>query len=132
MNLIAIDIIIPSFSKIIYLPGIEIFCAHRNFTENMSSGEISVINLREITSGEGVEEGNKRENENGLAPKHVCKVLCSSSLGIISYCIIFIIPWTTIPRTNSIIYQSHWMEVILPVTSVSVAVVGTIHLQLVI
>ena len=26
----------------------------------------------------------------------------------------FSIPWTVIPRTNSIIYQSHWMEILFP------------------
>ena len=40
-----------------------------------------------------------------------------SCLAIIAFCVFFAILWTIIPRTNSIIYQSYWMEVYLPVCS---------------
>ena len=36
------------------------------------------------------------------------------SIGIIAASVVWAIPWTTIPRTNSIIYQSWWMEILLP------------------
>ena len=36
------------------------------------------------------------------------------SIGIIAACILCVVPWTTIPRTNSILYQSWWMEMCLP------------------
>ena len=41
-----------------------------------------------------------------------------SSLMIVAFCLLFALPWTTIPRTNSMLYQSYWMEVILPIASV--------------
>ena len=40
------------------------------------------------------------------------------SIAIIAASIVCSIPWTTIPRTNSIIYQSRWMEILLPLASV--------------
>lgn len=41
-----------------------------------------------------------------LTPKDVWKVLGLSFFGIIAVSVIFAVPWTTIPRTDSIIYQS--------------------------
>lgn len=39
------------------------------------------------------------------------------SIGIIAVCVVCAIPWTTIPRSNSMIHQSRWMELILPTGS---------------
>ena len=36
------------------------------------------------------------------------------SIGIILACVVIAIPWTIIPRTNSIIYQSWWIEALFP------------------
>ena len=36
------------------------------------------------------------------------------SFGIIAASVLFAIPWTTIPRIDSIIYQSYWWEKIIP------------------
>ena len=36
------------------------------------------------------------------------------SIGIVSGCAVLSIPWTTIPRSNSIIHQSRWIEASLP------------------
>ena len=46
------------------------------------------------------------------------------------FCIFFAIPWTVIPRTNSIIYQAHWMEVLLPVSSSFILSAGSFLLDL--
>ena len=40
----------------------------------------------------------------------------------------FTIPWTTIPRTNSMIYQSHWMEAIFPALTFKFLLSG-VHLS---
>ena len=43
---------------------------------------------------------------------------------IILVSILFVIPWTTIPRTNSIIYQAYWLELLLPAASISILDAG--------
>ena len=40
-------------------------------------------------------------------------------IGIIAACILCVVPWISIPRTNSILYQSWWMEICLPLACVS-------------
>ena len=40
------------------------------------------------------------------------------SIGIIAACILCAVPWTSIPRTNSILYQSWWMEICFPTACV--------------
>ena len=35
-------------------------------------------------------------------------------IGIVAASVLCAVPWTTIPRTNSIIHQSCWMELLLP------------------
>ena len=47
-----------------------------------------------------------------------------STIGIIAVAVVFVVPWTTIPQTNSIIYQSSWIEAFLPFTTVWIALVG--------
>ena len=78
----------------------------------MNTDSISVISLPDVHSGEEVEGSQLKRND--LVPKDVGKVLGFSSLGMIAFCLLFAIPWTMIPRTNSMIYQSHWMEAIFP------------------
>ena len=62
--------------------------------------------------------------------KDVFKALLSC-LAIIAFCVFFAILWTIIPRTNSIIYQSYWMEVYLPVCSSFMLSAGTYLLDLI-
>ena len=54
------------------------------------------------------EEQNSKEIFNDIIKAIVL------SIGIISACVVIAIPWTIIPRTNSIIYQSSWMEALFP------------------
>ena len=54
-------------------------------------------------------------NDSKSAIKDVVKALGISLFGIIAFSVIFAMPWTTIPRTDSIVYQSYWMEILLPV-----------------
>ena len=53
-----------------------------------------------------LDEEDKKE-ENMFSVNDVFKALGHSIFGIIGFCVLFAVPWTTIPRTNSIIYQSH-------------------------
>ena len=82
----------------------------------MSSDKISVISIQEIDCEEE-EEGKEGKNESKWMSNAIVKSLGFLLFGIIGLGLLFAIPWTTIPRTNSIIYQSYWMEALLPAAS---------------
>ena len=94
----------------------------------MGRDEISVISVQVVQCEEEREKTEKTESK--LVPKVDYKSLSISLFGIIAFCVLFIIPWTTIPRSNSIIHQSHWMEAILPATTVFFVVAGVMYLSL--
>ena len=54
-----------------------------------------------------------------------------SFLGIIAFCILFAIPYTIIPRHNSIVDQSYWIEVLLPVYLSFLLSAGSILLDMI-
>ena len=74
-------------------------------------------------------EADSKPIENESAPKIVAKIFVFSILTV-AVSIIFVLPWTTIPRTNSIIFQSSWMEVFLPTLSNLIITSGTDLLNL--
>ena len=65
------------------------------------------------------------------ALKDACKSLLVA-VGILAICIIFIIPLTIIPRTDSIAYQSYWMEIVLAFASpyIGVGLCETLNLTI--
>ena len=79
----------------------------------MKSDSISVINVEALNGNEESEEESTNDSKSAI--KDVVKALGISLFGIIASSVIFAMPWTTIPRTDSIIYQSYWMEILLPV-----------------
>ena len=92
----------------------------------MNTDKISVISVQEI-SCEGKEQD---ENDQNKSYVNVPKTLVVSILGIITTSIIFLIPWTIIPRSNSIVYQSHWMEINLPLLANWILIAGVDILNL--
>ena len=94
----------------------------------MNSVNIAVISVDETDCDDGTKK--KRNKGNKLAPKDICRVLCLSLFGIVAFCVVFSLPWTTIPRTNSIIFQSSWFEVLLPNASVFIISAGNVFLDL--
>ena len=54
------------------------------------------------------------------------------SIGILVACVLIPMPWTTVPRTNSILHQTWWMEVTLPSASYFLLHTGGIVLNLVV
>ena len=74
-----------------------------------------------------VENGEKPENSFGS--KDTCKALALLFLTIV-VTLVFNIPWTLIPRTNSIIYQNHWFEMALFTPIYWILVTGTDMLNL--
>ena len=89
---------------------------------------ITVISIKENTSD--VETKEARKNDNKLALNVLFEALGISAFGIIGFSLLFIVPWTTVPRTDSIIYQSHWMEVLLPWATTLLLLTGTQVLEL--
>ena len=94
----------------------------------MNSDEISITTVQNI-SEEEEKNGSIITNINNVL-KDVCTAICISVFGIIAFCALFCIPWTMIPRTNSIIYQTYWMEAILPMASNILLMAGAYNLNL--
>ena len=94
----------------------------------MIPDEISVISCQEINC----DDANKQVilANSKLELKYACKSLVILIFGVIGISVLFNIPWTTIPRTNSIIYQSHWMEMLFPAAINTLLVAGVRFLQL--
>ena len=93
----------------------------------MNPGVISVISVEEVNCNEAKRNA---EINSKSAGKDVLQALFTSVFGIITVAVFFIFPWTSIPRTDSIIYQSYWMEANLPCATNSLLVAGVRFLQL--
>ena len=89
----------------------------------------SVKSVQEISLEENEIENRKKESKSALSC--VFEALGISAFGIIGFCLLFSLPWTTVPRTDSIIYQSHWMELLLPLATVPTLVAGILFLELI-
>ena len=76
---------------------------------------VSVIQVQEINNDERVLEN--REIDSKLAIINTCRTISTSAIKILLFSVLFSVPWTVIPRTNSITYQSHWWEIIIPMTT---------------
>ena len=95
----------------------------------MSFDQVSIINMRHGNREKDIDDNNDVKKTN-VDPKEMFKVLGFSILGIIGLCLLFTIPWIIIPRTNSILYQSAWMEVTVPMTINFVLLTGNEVLNL--
>ena len=76
---------------------------------------ISVIRVQGINNDETV-VGN-RQVDSKFTIINSFKTISTSAIKILLFSVLFTIPWTVIPRTNSITYQSNWWEVIIPMTT---------------
>ena len=76
----------------------------------MLEDAISVIAVDDSYFNEDSKENNNsldnRSKVNNINHWNILHIF-----SILSVCIVFASPWTLIPRTNSIFYQSHWLEV---------------------
>ena len=97
--------------------------------QKMSINQVSVICIREIHNDETTNEIN-REKDTKLNFKEFFKVIVFSSIGIVGTSVLFTFPWIIIPRANSIIYQSAWMEIQFPLVFNYVLVTGNEVLNL--
>ena len=71
--------------------------------------KISVISIEYVTQNESKIERSRIKEEiqgyKGTSAWNMCHVF-----SVLSICVIFAVPVTLIPRTNSIFYQSNWYE----------------------
>ena len=74
------------------------------------------ISFIDIPASPDNNEDEKYTMRNDFGTKNFLRSLIQS-VGVIAICVLFIIPWTTIPRTDSIVYQSYWWELCLPTAS---------------
>ena len=88
----------------------------------------SILSVNDTPINDKIETDSKHK-ANESAPKIIAKIFVFS-ISTVAVSIIFVLPWTTIPRTNSIIYQSSWMEVFLPTLSNLIIGSGTDLLNL--
>ena len=111
----------------------------------MNSNKISVIGSYKVTSNHQRTEEllNEAKNLDRKVFKDVIEMVLRryfeifkdnvgvSLLGIISFCAICVIPWTIIPRTDAIMYQSNWMETMLPTVTLMLLVSGSRFIALI-
>ena len=87
---------------------------------------ISVISVNgELDSNENHMVTEQEES----ALKCICKII-TCTIATVGLSVLAMVPWTTIPRTNSIIYQSYWMEILLPSVCLSMLLAGSDMLNL--
>ena len=98
---------------------------HGDKNNEILDKSIFIIDTRDVSCDEHINQQYSQSER--FSTKDAFKFL-SLSVGIIGLCVLFIIPWTTIPRTDSIVYQSHWAEIILP-SATSYALTAAADLQ---
>ena len=76
------------------------------------SNSISVVSIHSMPCNEDTEKATEKQ-ENGEPPIGACKMLFLL-LGTVALSVVFVVPFTIIPRKNSIVYQANWMEICLP------------------
>ena len=102
------------------------------FFENIGTDKISVISeesVREFANHEKTEENSMNNSKSALAK--IFESIGISVFGIIGLNLVCIFPWTSVPRTDSIIYQSHWMELLLPTAIIVMISSGSTILDLI-
>ena len=88
------------------------------------------VSIFTIEDSHGSKERDKNMNDGKTFNLRSVYTAILSFIKITIFCILFAIPWTTIPRTNSIIHQAHWIEVLLPVSSSFILSAGSFLLDL--
>ena len=83
-------------------------------------GDTSAVRAFETSANDEIQESSENESKSNTIENTVSKTIRKivfHSIAVVGISILFVAPWTTIPRTNSIIYQSYWMEVLIPSTT---------------
>ena len=89
---------------------------------------ISIIRVKDESSTTETSR-NEVSKDDGNALRSIYKIALIT-LGTITLSSLSVVPWTMIPRTNSIIFQSSWMELMLPFACISILYAATDMLNL--
>ena len=81
----------------------------------VNSNVIENISIISLSSQKNMNQNQKNviNEDNETFFKCICKIAIFM-IGTVGLSVFAVVPWTTIPRTNSIIFQSSWMEILLP------------------
>ena len=75
----------------------------------MDEDKISVISVEDISSSTNQEDNSKTkkaiQGDREISAWNLCHVF-----SVLTVSVVFLVPLTLIPRTNSIFYQSKWYE----------------------
>ena len=99
-----------------------------NKVQEVIYDSITSIEILDLSCDEKIE---KFEETKQFTTKDALK-LTFMFIGIIGICVLFIIPWTMIPRTDSIVYQSHGLEICLPLVTLWILTAAANMLDLII
>ena len=92
---------------------------------------IEVVSVSEISSHVETEDSNKTEN-NTTKKRDFSFCYGLHIVSILAFCAVFLIPFSSLPRINSIIYQEYWIEFNLPVAIFMILMTGNDLLNLII
>ena len=81
----------------------------------MNEDEISVISLPSTSSNKDETKKGIETQRDGIKEKSLAIRNIGYVFAVLAFCSAFASPLTLIPRTNSILYQSHWFDFNLPV-----------------
>ena len=84
-----------------------------------SKDDTTAVIAIETSVNNEIQESSENESKSNTMENNVSKTIRKivfHSIAVVVISILFVAPWTTVPRTNSIIHQSYWMEVMIPST----------------
>ena len=94
----------------------------------LSVSTISIIRVKDESSTRETSRNEvSKDDENALRSIYKIAII---TLGTVTLSSLSVVPWTMIPRTNSIIFQSSWMELMLPFACISILHAATDMLNL--
>ena len=106
----------------------NVFREHPNEPDKELKGRnlrsVNTISVISASDELGSDENRMVTEQDESALKCVCKII-TYTIAIVGLSVLAVVPWATIPRTNSIIYQSHWMEILLPSVCLSMLLAGS-------
>ena len=81
--------------------------------------DTTAVRAFETSVNDEIQESSENESKTNTMENNVSKTIRKivfHSISVVAISILFVASWTTIPRTNSIIHQSYWMEILIPTT----------------
>ena len=84
-----------------------------------SKDDTTAVRALDTSENNEIQESSENESKSNTMEDNVSKSIRKivfHSISVVAISLLFVAPWTTIPRTNSIIHQSYWLEILIPTT----------------